>query len=206
MSRAAAGKAVASDSCYRCVETLEHVLKGQCNELMRIVREEAREKLCEKLRAMVPRWEWEQLDWVRDGGPEVVSNNRICEVSQKLSRPGEKDNWVDAFWQQGAWVPWGERPFMLKVGDQWSVDIERITEANIVGQYPERVAQESKTRMLWYQLADGEVCAEEAMQKGPLICELVRELASRGDEAVEMAMHAAPNAAWDAGFFAGQTH
>ena len=137
--------------CYRCKETLLHVLGAQCNKVTRLLYTETRGKLIKDLCKVAKPWEWDALRWTSDGGVEAQTQGMVTVTVTKTVEPGAKDKW--------------EREGFTRQDEcgRLVVDIGKMDKANRAGEYSTEV---EKTRTVRHMVYKGGVTELEVGGEG----------------------------------------
>ena len=87
------GKHREKDRCRRCDESCGHVLRAECNEATRILKEELTQRAVQGITMILKPWELEQVRWTSEGDVTEASEGAVGKEVVDIIKPGDVDKW-----------------------------------------------------------------------------------------------------------------
>ena len=183
------GKQREGAGCARCDETYSHLLQGECNTAMRLLKEELVQKATKGIVRTLKPWELEQVYWTAEGDVVEASEGAVGQEVSTVVKPGTEDKWVHSYWNGTRWEPWQGSPFMR----EGRVDLLLLLRANEKSQYPRQTSSTSSKTTLYrgedQRRWDGSVEQEAwrgEINMGPMYVKMLRVVRQSGAAGEEL--------------------
>ena len=122
-----------SQTCNKCIETIEHVALGQCTAETRLLAVNNKLDLEDSLRNIASPMEWDAMGWINRGTLMAMADLEITKF--KTTSNTKEDKWVDEYKLGNGWAKWEGIPFTKEDEGGITVDLDRLDESHAVNEY-----------------------------------------------------------------------